>query len=88
MEEDKYKSADKEIELLLNYFKMVKRIFISAIVIIILLFAFFMFTYGLDLYKHPYLLGGFIITFIVLYLISMVFIMNFRRKVKKLKSKL
>jgi len=88
LEEDKYIQTEKEVELLLNYFKLVKKIFLSAIVIIIFLFAFFMFIYSLDLYKHPLILGAFIIIIIVLYSVSMILLMNFKKKVKRLKDKL
>lgn len=79
---------DEEVEHLFNYFKRVKKIYLSTIVIIIVLFAVFIFAYGLDLYKQPFILGIFLIIIVVLYLLSMVLLMNFRKKVRRLKGKL
>ena len=88
MDEDKDILKDEEVERLFHYFKRVKKIYLSTIVIIIVLFAYFIFTYGLDLYEHPHILGAFIIIVIVLYLVSMILLMNFKKKVKRLRGKL
>lgn len=88
MEEDEDVLRDEEVEHLFNYFKRVKKIYLSTIVIIVVLFAVFIFAYGLDLYKQPFILGLFLIIIVVLYLLSMVLLMNFRKKVRRLKGKL
>lgn len=88
LDENEYLLRDAEVEHLFNYFKRVKRIYLATIVIIIVLFAVFIFAYGLDLYKQPFILGIFLIIIVVLYLLSMVLLMNFRKKVRRLKGKL
>lgn len=88
MEDKEYLLMNKEIEELASYMKMVKRIYLAAIVIIIILFIFFIFTYGFDLFSHFYVTALFILTIIIMYMLSMILLFNFRRKVRKLRDKL
>lgn len=88
MKEDNDIPTEKEVELLFRYFKRVKKIYLAAIVVIIVLFAFFIIQYGLDFIKNPLILSLFVILIISLYLISMIFLINFQKKVRKLKNKL
>ncbi|UCF08904.1 MAG: hypothetical protein JSW28_04230 [Thermoplasmata archaeon] len=88
LEEKEAILMDKEIEHLANYIRLVKKIYIGALIVLIVLFASFIFVYGLELFRNIYVTGLFIITIMVLYLISMILLFNFRRKVRRLKDKL
>jgi predicted membrane channel-forming protein YqfA (hemolysin III family) len=66
----------------------VKRIYFGIIVFIIILFFFFVYTYGWDLFSHFYVAAFFILTIILMYMLSMILLFIFRRKVRKLKDKL
>ena len=88
MKEDSDIPTEKEVELLFRYFKRVKKIYLAAIVVIIVLFAFFIIQYGLDFIKNPLILSLFVILIISLYLISMILLINFQKKVRRLKEKL
>ena len=88
MKEDSDIPTEKEVELLFRYFKRVKKIYLAAIIIIILLFAIFLIQYGLDFIKNPLILSLFVILIISLYLISMIFLISFQKKIRKLKDKL
>jgi len=88
LKEDSDIPTEKEVELLFRYFKRVKKIYLAAIIIIILLFAIFLIQYGLDFIKNPLILSLFVILIISLYLISMIFLISFQKKIRKLKDKL
>ena len=88
MEDREYLLMDQEIKELAQYIKLVKRIYLAAIVIIIILFVFFIYTYGWDLFSHFYVTALFILTIIVMYMLNMILLFNFRRKVRKLKDKI
>ena len=88
MKENNDIPTEKEVELLFRYFKRVKKIYLAAIIIIILLFAIFLIQYGLDFIKNPLILSLFVILIISLYLISMIFLISFQKKIRKLKDKL
>ena len=88
MKDEDYVLMNKEIEELANYMKMVKRIFFGAIVIIIVMFAFFFIFYGPDLFSNFLVTGLFISSIIILYLLSIILLFRFRRKVRKLRDKL
>ena len=79
---------DHEIKDLAKYLKLVKRIYLGIIVFIIILFIFFVYTYGWDLFSHFYVAAFFILTIIIMYMLSMILLFIFRRKVRKLKDKL
>jgi len=79
---------NKEIEELGNYMKKVKRIFFGAILLLIVMFAFFFIFYGLDLFSNFLVTGLFISSIITLYLLSIILLFRFRRKVRKLRDKL
>jgi hypothetical protein len=61
---------------------------VAAVVIIIILFIFFIYTYGFSLFSHFYVTALFISTIFIMYLLSMILLFNFRRKVRKLRDKL
>ena len=88
MEDKEYLLMDQDIKALARYIKLVKRIYLGAILIIIIVFIFFFYTYGLDLFSHFYVTAIFILTIIILYLLSMILLFNFRRNVRKLRDKL
>ena len=79
---------DHEIKDLAKYLKLVKSIYLGIIVFIIILFIFFVYTYGWDLFSHFYVAAFFILTIIIMYMLSMILLFIFRRKVRKLKDKL
>ena len=88
MEDKEYLMMDHEIKDLAKYLKLVKRIYLGIIVFIIILFIFFVYTYGWDLFSHFYVAAFFILTIIIMYMLSMILLFIFRRKVRKLKDKL
>lgn len=88
MKDKEYLLMNKEVEALAKYLKLVKRIYLATIVFIIILFIFFVYTYGWDLFSHFYVTALFILTIIIMYMISMILLFIFRRKVRKLKDKL
>ena len=88
MEDKEYLLMNKEVEELAHYMKLVKRVYLAAIIIIIILFAIFIYTYGFDLFSHFYVTTLLILTIIIMYLLSMNLLFNFRRKVRKLRDKL
>ena len=88
MEDKEYLLMDQEVKELARYLKLVKRIYLAAIIVIIILFIFFIYTYGFDLFSHFYVTALFILTIIIMYMLSMFLLFNFRRKVRKLRDKL
>lgn len=88
MEDKEYLLMDQEVKDLARYIKLVKRVYLAAIILIIILFAALVFTYGWDLFSNFYVTVFFILTLMIMYILSMFLLFNFRRKVRKLRDKL
>ena len=88
MDDLRYTMMTDEIEQLAKYIRTVKKIYTAALIIIIAIFVTVIALFGWDLFRHGYITLIFIITILALYVISIVLLVRFRRKVQQLKDEI